>query len=192
MVVTTDAMAANTASGASFMMVPVMRNMTCASWSMAAVSLVADSPSAPSALPKNSENTSTCRISLLAIASTGERGTRWLTKSLSVNAAVFRPVAASAGGSGRPRCVPSCSRFDSSMPSVSDSSEATTNQAMALTPIRLAALPSPRWAMPTVSVENTSSAITILIRRRKTSVMMAMCDAIWALSCRSVHTIWQP
>src|ERR1700759_2580817 len=58
-----------------------MVRMTWESSSMPSTSLWARWPSAAHATPKNSENTTICKISLVAIASTMERGTRWAPKS---------------------------------------------------------------------------------------------------------------
>ena len=60
------------------------------------------------------------------------------------------------------------------MPTTSDTSEAPTNQTIALAPMRPTALVSPMCAMPTTRVENTSGAMIILIRRRKMSVNSEM------------------
>ena len=56
-------------------------------------------------------------------------------------------------------------------PRTSDTIEAPKNQAIVLTPMRPTADVSPIWAMPTTSVENTSGAMIILIKRRKTVVI---------------------
>jgi len=128
----------------------------------------------------------------LAIASIGDFGTRWAAKSFRVNAVVFRPVVASTGGSGRFRCAPSCITFDSTMPRLSEISDAITNQAMAFMPMRPAARPSPMCAMPTASVEKTSSEMIILINRRNTSVTMEMWAAMSALIVLSATVSCRP
>src|SRR5260370_11863418 len=61
----------------------------------------ARSPSEAAATPKNSEKTTICRISLLAIASTALFGTRCVTKSFNDSEAALRLVDALASGSGR-------------------------------------------------------------------------------------------
>jgi len=139
---------------------------------MAATSVFALSPSEASATPKNIENTTICRISLLAMASTKDFGTVWLTKSLSVNLAVARLAEAPMSGSGRPRFSPGLSRLAMTRPMTSEISEAVRNQPMALPNTRPTDLASPMCAMPTTSVENTSGPISILMRRRKTSETM--------------------
>ncbi len=148
--------------------------MTCDTWSIMLTRPFAASPSAAAATPKNSENTTICRISLLAIASTALFGTRWVMNSLSDSDATLRLVAASASGSGRFKLSPGRSRLTMTMPSSSDTSEAETNHAIALRPMRPIALVSPICATPTTSVENTSGAMIILMRRRKMSVMSEM------------------
>ncbi len=60
------------------------------------------------------------------------------------------------------------------MPSSSDTSEAMTNQPIAFRPTRPTDFVSPRWAIPTTSVEKTSGAMIILISRRKMSVRSEM------------------
>ena len=63
-------------------------------------------PRADNATPKNIENTTICRISLLAIASANDFGTRWETKSFHVNLDVARLADAPMSGNGRPRFSP--------------------------------------------------------------------------------------
>ncbi len=52
-------------------------------------------------------------------------------------------------------------------PRLSDTSDALTNQSIALPPTRPTAPVSDMWPMPTTSVEKTSGPMIILIRRRK-------------------------
>ena len=111
---------------------------------------------------------------MLAIASANDLGTRWLTKSLSVNLAVARLAEAPMSGSGRPRLWPGCSRLARIRPSTSETSEAVMNQPSALANTRPTEAASPMCAMPTTSVENTSGPISILIRRRNTSDRIEM------------------
>ena len=54
-------------------------------------------------------------------------------------------------------------------PRISETSEAVTNQPIALPNTRPTDLASPMCAMPTTRVEKTSGPISILIRRRKMS-----------------------
>src|SRR5437660_1435653 len=56
--------------------------MTWATSSATATSCLPRSPSAAAATPVKIENTTICRISLFAIASTIDFGTRWVTNSL--------------------------------------------------------------------------------------------------------------
>src|SRR5215471_15113052 len=79
---------------------------------MPSTSLRARSPKAAHATPKNSENTTIWRISLVAIASTIERGTRCATNSFIDSEVTFRLVAACASGSGRLRLSPGRSTLD--------------------------------------------------------------------------------
>ena len=60
------------------------------------------------------------------------------------------------------------------MPSRRDTSEAVMNQVIAFRPTRPTDFVSPRCAIPTTSVEKTSGAMIILIRRRKMSVRSEM------------------
>jgi hypothetical protein len=141
---------------------------------MPSTSLWARWPSAAQATPKNSENTTICKISLVAIASTIERGTRCATKSFADSEATLRLVAAWASGSGRLRLSPGRRMLTRRRPSSSDTSDAEMNHSIALPPMRPTVLGSPIWATPTTSVENTSGAMIILIRRRKMSVISEM------------------
>ena len=68
-------------------------------------------------------------------------------------------------------------------PISSETKEAPMNQPMVFTPTRPMAALSSIWAMPTTRVENTSGAMIILIRRRKTSVKIESASAVcfsWA------------
>ncbi len=58
-------------------------------------------------------------------------------------------------------------RLTRTRPSDSDTSEAPTNHTMAFSPTRPTDSTAPIRAMPTISVDTTSGAMTILIRRRK-------------------------
>ena len=111
---------------------------------------------------------------MLAIASTADRGTRWVTNSFNVKDAVLRLVEAPASGSGRPMLLPGWRMLARTMPSSRETSEAVINQPIALQPTRPTVLASPMWAMPTTRVVKTSGAMIILISRRNTSVTMEM------------------
>src|SRR5215472_9785930 len=113
-----------------------MDRMTWESCSMPSTSARVRSPSAAQATPKNNENTTICRISLVAIASTIERGTRCATNSFIDNDATLRLVEASASGSGRLRLSPGLRMLTRIMPTMSDTSEAPMNQTIALVSVR--------------------------------------------------------
>ena len=68
--------------------------------------------------------------------------------------------------------APGSNRLTRPMPMDSDTTDAVTNQAIALKPIRPTERELPRLAIPPTSVANTSGAMIILIRRRKMSVTM--------------------
>ncbi len=138
------AIAANTATGAKSITYPVTLSITSASPSIPCARKWPFSPSAASATPKKIENTTICRISLLAIASTALLGTRWVTNSLSESEAAFSPVPAPTSGSGRFRLWPGCIRLTRISPSISEQNEAPTNQSSALPPTRPTAAVSPR------------------------------------------------
>ena len=59
--------------------------MMAATWSTRAVTAGALSSMAETAVPTKIENTTICRISLLAMASTMDFGTRWVTNSFRVS-----------------------------------------------------------------------------------------------------------
>ena len=107
---------------------------------------------------------------MVAIASTIEAGTRWVMKSLRLNAAFSSPLPAVVGGSARPMPTPGWSRLTSTSPSDSEIRLAKMNQASARPPTRPSAVTSPMWAMPTTKVENTNGAMIILISRRNSAV----------------------
>ena len=119
---------------------------------------------------------------MFAIASANDFGTRWLTKSLSVNFEVARFADAPMSGSGRPRFWPGRSRLAMNRPRTSETSDAVMNQPSALPNTRPTDFASPMCAMPTTSVENTSGPISILIRRRNTSDTIETYPAIWPRS----------
>jgi hypothetical protein len=81
------------------------------------------------AVPTNSEKTTICRISFLAMASKIEVGTRWVRKPFRVKASVVAAGAAAAVDiSVRFRPWPGCSRWTISRPSRSETAEALMNQ----------------------------------------------------------------
>ena len=105
------------------------------------------------------------------MASTIDVGTRWVTKPLSVKASVLAAVGAAAAAVSRCSPAPGCSRWTIIRPTNSETTEAPMNQVMVLTPMRPTEAASSMWAMPATRVVNTSGAMIILIRRRKTSVI---------------------
>src|SRR5262249_29783648 len=115
-----------------------------------------------------------CRISLFAIASTIDRGTRWVTKSFIDSEATFRFVEASASGSGKFRLSPGRRMLTSKSPNRRETSDAETNQAMPLAPMRPTIFGSPMCATPITSVENTRGAMIIFISRKNISVISEM------------------
>ena len=125
-----------------------------------------------SAMPANSEKTTICSTSLVAIASKIDFGTIWAMNSFRSNALLATPDAALTSGSGSPTPTPGCSRLTMKMPSASDTTDAVMNHAIVRAKVRPTAPPSPICATPSVRVESTSGAMIILISRRNTSVMM--------------------
>ena len=119
--------------------------------------------------PKKHENTRICRISLVAIAWKKLAGKTCAMNSRRPSPPVFRLVAMSFSGSGRPRSSPGWNRLAKNMPSSRDTSEAVMNHPSALPPMRPTAFASPMPVMPATTVANTSGAMIILISRRKTS-----------------------
>ena len=167
-----EASAAKTAKGASVMMNPVIFSITSDSWSIQSINASARLPRLDAATPNNSENTTICRISLPAIACTIDVGMMWSRMSFNcgVTAAGTAAAAAPAAGEGGGRPTPgsnSCTRIT---PIVIDTIDAKMNQPMVLAPTRAIEAVSSMRATPTVSVENTKGAMTILIRCRKAVV----------------------
>ncbi|MNT15057.1 hypothetical protein D3C72_1500900 [compost metagenome] len=126
---------------------------------------------AATAVPTNSEKTTICRISFLAMASKIEVGTRCVTNPCSEKASVEAAGAVASAACGRCMPAPGCNSCTISRPSSNDTIEAPMNQVMVLTPIRPTEAASSMWAMPATRVVKTSGAMIILIRRRKTSVI---------------------
>ncbi len=135
---------------------------------------LAASPRAAAASPKNRENTTICRISLVAIASITLFGMAWVTKSLREMAVAATPELAPSSGRERERPTPGCIRCTITSPRVRDIREASINQPRVLAPMRPTVRVSPILAMPTTRVVNTRGAMIILMRRRKMSVSRVM------------------
>ena len=130
------------------------------------------SPTAASATPKNDANTTTCRMSPLAMASTTEVGT--MCRRMSQPVCCCRAIAANAAVSvlgGRATPAPGWNTFTSTSPMTSATVVASSNQTMAFKPMRPIARRSPVPAMPTTSVEKSSGAMIILIIRRNRSAI---------------------
>src|SRR6266705_4013996 len=173
-VVTIEAIAANTAIGASAMTNPVTLSITCDTCSTQSITVCAFGPNDAATAPKKTEKITICRISLLAKASNALRGTRCVTNSFSDIDDVFRFDDVPTSGNGRFSDTPGWRTLTKSMPRSSENSDAVMNQPIVLMPMRPIALVSPMCAMPTTRVENTSGAMIILISRRKTSVNSEM------------------
>ena len=151
--------------------------MTCDNCSTQSITALALSPNAAAAAPKNTEKMTICRISLFAMASITLRGTRCVMNSRSDSDAVLRLDEVPTSGNGRFSASPGRRILTRAIPRSSDISDAAMNQPIVLMPMRPIALVSPMCAMPTTSVENTSGAMIILMRRRKTSVTSEMYPA---------------
>ena len=143
--------------------------MICASASSTSITVRPRSPMAAMAVPKKIANTTICKISLRAMASITLLGTVCSIKPVKVSAPAWMPELALASGSGRSSTWPGSRKFTNKSPSVSETNEAKTNQASALPPTRPTVATSLMRPSPTASVENTSGAMIILIRRRKIS-----------------------
>ena len=100
-------------------------------------------------------------------------------KSFSVRPEAVMPDEAPVAGREPDKAIasPGRNRFTRIRPSVSDRREAMMNQPSALTPMRPTSAASPILAMPTTSVENTSGAMIILIRRRNRVVISDIMSA---------------
>ena len=117
------------------------------------------------ATPKNSENTTICRISLSTIGRIAESGNTCLMKPSRVMACESMPEDTPLTTLWTP--APGWNRLTRISPSVSDTTDALTNQIIALPPTRPTVPASAMWPMPATSVEKTSGAMIILISRRK-------------------------
>ena len=120
----------------------------------------------------NSEKTTICRISLVAIASIIDAGTMWVTKVARLKPAVSTPAVAPAVGSGRFTPTPGWSSVTSTSPSDNETKLAAMNQPIARPPTRPSSRVSPICATPDTRVANTSGAMIILMSRKNTVVRM--------------------
>ena len=121
---------------------------------------------AAQATPKNTENTTICRISLSTIGRIALSGKTCLTKPSTDMAWASMPDATPLTTLWTP--TPGSNRLTSTSPRVSETRDALTNHSIALPPTRPTAPASDMWPMPTTSVENTRGAMIILISRRNT------------------------
>ncbi|MNJ52520.1 hypothetical protein D3C77_478600 [compost metagenome] len=165
------------AKGASFITNSVTLSMIEAACSTRFRTAGALSSSAATAVPTNREKTTICRISLRAMASKIDVGTRWVMKPCSEKASVEAAGAAAITASGRCMPAPGCRSCTMVRPSSRETIEAPMNQVMVLTPIRPTEAASSMWAMPATRVVKTSGAMIILISRRKTSVTRLRLEA---------------
>ena len=126
-------------------------------------------PMAVNAIPKKTENTTSCKISFVAIASTTLRGTtcstnfanekpfdfsiKSLTAAISV-LLIFAPT-------------PGSKIFTNINPSPNEINDAVINQSIALPPTLPTVFISPNLAIPTTNVANTMGAIIICTIRKK-------------------------
>jgi hypothetical protein len=154
----------------------VIWSITCTSASTPRTIGAPLSPIAVKATPKKIEKTTIWRISLVAIASIADLGTRCVTNCLMLNsdaAATPLPFAEAAASWSAPNApTPGWSRLTRMRPSESETMLAPRNQPIERTPMRPSAVVSPICAMPATSVANTRGAMIILISRRNRSVMI--------------------
>ena len=135
------------------------------------------SPSDAPAMPKNIENTTICRISLLAIASVMLVGMVCDRNPFRLMPLTARPVSTASFGTARFNPAPGCWKVTITSPTRMDNTEEVMNQTIALPPTRPMVAVSPRRIMPTVRVLNTNGAMTILINRRNRSVSSVILSA---------------
>src|SRR6185436_9745245 len=140
--------------------------MTCATTSNTSVTGLLRAPIAAMAVPKNNAKMTICRISLRAIESMTLVGMVWEMKPLNDSESAFTVDSTLVAGTSNCIALPGSNNCTRINPNVSDTSDAPMNQPIALLPTRPTVAISPILAMPTTSVENTSGAMIILIRRR--------------------------
>ena len=112
-----------------------------------------------------------CGVRNIAARALDAAGIAWTEIFLGCSPLVADAVTA---GRASPSPTPGCNRFTSSNPRVRETRLAQMNQPTARTPIRPSAPVSPICAMPATRVAKTSGAMIILIRLRKTVVMIWM------------------
>ena len=123
------------------------------------------SPSAAQATPKNSENTTICRISLVAIASTIERRHQVRDELLHRERCDLEVGRRARVRQRQVEAVARPEQVDQDHAQQQRDQRGADEPGDRLEPTRPIALVSPMFAMPTTSVENTSGAMIILIRR---------------------------
>ncbi|MOA21939.1 hypothetical protein D3C78_1424610 [compost metagenome] len=139
-------------------------------------------------IPKNIENTTICRISLLAIAPAMLVGMVCDRNAFSDIPLTASPVSTDSKGIARFRPLPGCSSVTMNNPTRMESTEELINHTIALPPTRPMVEVSPSLMIPTVRVLNTRGAITILMRRRKISVRSVMLSAQVAMALADAYS----
>ena len=134
-------------------------------------------------MPKNTENTTTCRMSPVAIASKMDVGNRWIRISHPVCGLVASEATAAAPSAGSEMPAPGWNQFTRPRPRNSATVVASSKKMSAFTAMRPIAFMSPVPAMPMTSVENSNGAMIILIIRRKTVDSGLSCSAK-PITCR--------
>ena len=125
------------------------------------------SPIAVRLQPRKIENTTICKISLCAMASTMLVGKACEINTFSVKGSDATTPVVSAPCATKLIPVPGMKKFTVIKPKAIDSNEAQINKKSVLEKIRPRALASPILAIPTTRVETTNGAIIIFISRKK-------------------------
>jgi hypothetical protein len=157
------AIAAPTPNGANRITMSISLNITSAPASARSLTGLALAPAAATASPNSTLNTTIGRMSLCAMASTGDNGNASRMKSHAVLTFASWPIEVASSGSCAP--TPGWTRLATAMPRNSATVVASSNQMIALSPRRPTILP-PAPATPATSVVTSSSAMIILISRR--------------------------
>ena len=164
--------------------------MTWAPCSIPAKRMGARPGMAAIAVPKNSEKTTTCRISLSAMAFTTLVGIRWVKNPAKLKGTASTPLLSAAGGGVSCRPEPGWIRCTITKPISSDTRLAEMNHPMVLAPIRPTEAASSIWAMPLTRVVNTRIEMIILIRFRNMVVTTPKPSAT-CLTSAAVSPSWQ-
>ena len=157
------AIAPNTPSGATYITYVTILSTT---WARESSAFIIGSPFFPiavSATPKNTEKTTNCKISFVAIASTTLRGT-----TCSTNFCIEKPLDFSNSSFTALKSVlvistptPGLKILTRINPRLSDTSDAVINHNIALPPTLPTVFISPSLAIPTTRVANTMGAMII-------------------------------